>query len=157
MDLTEAAGDLHREATKCAESECWRAALLLIGSVLEGAITATACCLEPELRSQGVWPAKKTPSEWTLGQAIHLAKAAGWLPSEMPNAHFMDSLDGDVGDAVKFLSKVRNMAVHPAAHLREALRPDFADVRHMQATFEICDGIAARVFERLSSEINRHA
>jgi hypothetical protein len=155
IHLTEAAGSLHGEAGKCAEAECWRAALLLIGSALEAAITATACCLEPELREQEVWPSREDPTQWTLGDTIKLAKSAGWLPSRQPDADYMASLDGEVGDALKFLNRVRNMAVHPATHARESIRPDFHDMRHMQPTYEIFDGIMAAVFERLSCQINQ--
>jgi hypothetical protein len=155
IHLTDTAGALYGEAGGCAEAGCWRAALVLIGSALEAAITATACCFEPELRAQKIWPTRKDPPQWTLGDAINLAKSTGWLPSRQPDGDFIASLDGEVGDAVKFLNRVRNMAVHPGAHARESIRPDFDDMRHMQPTYEIFDGIMADVFERLSCQINQ--
>ena len=56
---------------------------------------------------------------------------------------------GDVGDAVGFLNRVRSFAVHPAAAGRDEIAPDFADVEHMQVTYEVFDGIMAGAFERL--------
>jgi hypothetical protein len=155
IHLTNTAGALYGEAGRCAEARCWRAALMLIGSAVEAAITATACCFEPELRAQEIWPTRKDPIQWTLGDAINLARSAGWLLSRKQDADYMALLDGEVGDAVKFLNQVRNMAVHPGAHARASGRPDFDDAQDMQPTYEIFDGIMAAVFDRLSGEINR--
>jgi hypothetical protein len=150
--LVEMAGSVHGEAGRCAEAGCWRAALVLIGSALEAGITATACCFEPELRERKLWP-RDDLTRWTLGEAIDLALGAGWLPSQRPGADFIASLDGDVGDAVKFVNHLRNMAIHPGAYARESMRPDFDDVQHMRLTYETFDGIMATVFERLSEVV----
>jgi hypothetical protein len=45
------------------------------------------------------------------------------------------------------------MAVHPGARAREQITPDFVDVEHMRPTYEVFDGIAAAVFERLARVI----
>jgi hypothetical protein len=152
--LVETAGRLYDEAGRCVQAGCWRAALVLIGSALEASVVATACCLEPELRERGLWPRNGDPTRWTLGQAIDLAAAAGWLPSQQTDRDSLGSLGGDVGDAVRFLNDVRKMAVHPGAHAREEITPDFSDIEHMRPTYEVFDGIAAAVFERLARAID---
>jgi hypothetical protein len=151
--LVQDAGRLYEEASRCAGAGCWRAALVLIGSALEAGIVATACRLEPRLREQGLWPSSGEPSRWTLGQAIGLAVSAGWLPAQRPDGDLFASLDGDVGDALEFLNRVRAMAVHPAATARNEIAPDFGDVEHMRPTFEVFEGIMAAVFERLRDAV----
>jgi hypothetical protein len=99
-------------------------------------------------------PRKGDPTRWTLGQAIDLATAADWLPSQQTDTGSIASLGGHVGDAVKFLNDVRKMAVHPGAHVREPITPDFSDVEHMRPTYEVFDGIAAAIFERLARAID---
>lgn len=102
---------LRSEAAKCAHAGCWRAALVLIGSAIEAGIIATACVAEPTLRDRGLWPQPDDPTRWTLGTAIDLATKAAWLPVELQDARSTDALAGDVGDAMRFLNQVRNMAV----------------------------------------------
>jgi hypothetical protein len=152
--LVQDAGRLYEEATRCAAAGCWRAALVLIGSALEAGIVATACQLEPRLQEQGLWPSSGEPSRWTLGQAIGLAVSAGWLPARRPDGDLFGALDGDVGDAVEFLNRLRAMAVHPVATTRSDIVPDFGDVEHMRPTFEVFEGIMAAVFERLRDVVD---
>jgi hypothetical protein len=151
--LVETAGSLYEEAGRCAQAGCGRAALVLIGSALEASIVATACCLEPELRGRRLWP-NGDPTRWTLGQAIDLATHAGWLPSQQTDRDSLASLGGDVGDAVRFLNDVRKMAVHPGAHAREQITPDFSDIEHMRPTYEAFDGVAGAVFQRLARTVH---
>jgi hypothetical protein len=157
--LVKLAGDLHGEATRCADTRCWRAASLLIGSAVEAAILATACCLEAELRATDLWPkAKGPPQGWEFWLLVDVAKRARWLPSEGPHrGNLFESLNGEVGDAVLFVQHVRNMAAHPGRYVREPLRPDFDDLEHMEYTYEVIAGIAATVFERLSAVIDSPA
>jgi hypothetical protein len=151
-ELVRLAGKLHGEAQRCAVAGCWRAALILVGGALEAGITATACCLEPELREQGLWP-RGDPSRWSLGQVTKLAVSAGWLPTGETGEGLPGKLAGEVGDAIEFLAAVRNMATHPTAVTRHELAPDFADVSHMQVTYELVEGVMAAVFERLDGVI----
>lgn len=153
LHLVSVVESLRLEAQKCAEAECWRAALVLIGSTIEAGIIATACVSEHELREQGLWPRRADPTQWTVGDALHLATKAGWLPVQSQDARSTDALAGNVGDAMRFLIEVRNMAVHPGAHVREQRLPDFTNVEHMQPTYEVCEGIMAVVFEHLSNVV----
>jgi hypothetical protein len=149
--LTHAAGALHDEAERCAQAECWRASLVLIGSALEAAITATACCFEPELREAGIWP-RRDPTGWTFGIAVSVAKKAGWLKVRgTADDGLLDGLAGDTGDAIRFVNGIRNMATHPGAAIRSTEpRPNFDDVEHMKPTYEVAVGVAAAVFDELN-------
>ena len=46
------------------------------------------------------------------------------------------------------------MAAHPGAYVRGSVRPDFNDAEHMPPTYQILNGIANRVFERLTAQVN---
>lgn len=126
---------------------------MLIGSAIEAGIIATACVAEPTLRDRGLWPQPDDPTRWTLGTAIDLATKAAW-PVELQDARSTDALAGDVGDAMRFLNQVRNMAVHPGAHVRERAVPDFDNVKRMQPTYEVCESIMTVVFDRLSDVVD---
>lgn len=156
--LVAAAVSLHTEADRCAEAGCWRAALILIGSAVEAAITATAVALEPELRERGLWPSGRCddPTRWTLGIAIGVAIRAGWLPAPEPDqqADVSDTLGGSLGDATRFVNSLRNMATHPGANLREPVRPDFADVENARMSCRVFQEIAGEVFAQLAGAVN---
>jgi hypothetical protein len=154
-DLLQLAGELWEEAARCAASAHWRTALMTAGATLETVLLATACCFEPELKAEGRWP-KKAVDRWTLGELVNLAVAAGWLPSTGPasKGDVLAPLDGDVGDAVDFICRLRNMSAHPGAYAREPVRPDFRDARHMRPTDAIVEGITQRVFGLLAAQID---
>ena len=61
--LVAAAVSLFKEADLCADAGAWRAAAVLVAAAVEAGILATAARLEPELRTQGVWPLKSSPAE----------------------------------------------------------------------------------------------
>ena len=130
---------------------------MLISGSAEAALLATACAFEPELRNMGLWtPPKNDPTRWTLGQLAEIARKAGWLPSAQPSAQneiFAD-LDGQAGDALRFVERLRNMIVHPGAYVRETLSPDINNEQHLQLTYHLIDGILAEVFEHLSTQMN---
>jgi hypothetical protein len=149
--LVQTAGALHDEAKRCADAQCWRAALILIGSAVETGIVATACCLEPELREQGLWP-KRHPSCWTLGQAIKLATDADWLPIQTSESE--QGSDGARDIATQFLSTVRVLATHPVAVAREQMAPNFSDATQMEPTYQALESIMAAVFEELNRVIS---
>ena len=155
-ELTELAGRLYDEAGRCAQAGCWSAALVLISGSAESALLATACVFEPELRDMGIWRANQDPARWTLGRVATVARKAGWLPSVLPDTRgeIFANLDGQVGDAVRFVERLRNMIVHPGAYIREALRPDVGDEEHMRLTYQLIDGILAEVFDRLTTQMN---
>ena len=115
------------------------------------------CVFEPELREQGLWqPPREDPTRWTLGQLANVARKAGWFPSVLPEApgEIFESLDGQIGDAFRFVERLRNMTVHPGAYVREELRPDLDEEQHMRLTYELIDGIIAVVFEHLTEQMN---
>lgn len=155
LALVDRVGSLDLEARRCAKAGCWTAALILMGACAEAMLLAAVCVFEQELRNSENWSIKEnSPTRWPLGELVRVAKAAGWLPTtESPDADLFSSLSGDVGDAVAFLNKVRQMAAHPGAWLRvaEEERPDFLSEEHMRPTFAIFDGIASAIRDRTYS------
>jgi hypothetical protein len=158
--LTELAGLLHDDAEACAKNQRWRAAVLLIAQSVEAALVATIRCCEPELRAAGAWPSGKvgnrTPQQWVLGPLLMVARNAGWLVPTLPDHTGVgDAASGEVGDAVRFLKEVRNLAAHPGRAIAGGDLPgfDLTDDLLMAQTYPLLRGIAGAVFEKLSEVI----
>jgi hypothetical protein len=156
--LVKLAGNLFEDARASADAGLWRPAVILVGTSLEAALLATACCLEQELRASGAWPkTKRSPREWGLRELIPLASLARWLPStiEEPGATPDPSglLAGDVGDAMAFVQRLRNALAHPGRHIGDLSWLNVADDTVMKPTYELCEGIAGEVFDRLRQAI----
>lgn len=156
--LVELAGVLHDEAEACSRNKLWRAAAFLVAQSVEAALVATVSCCEPELRSQHAWPAGKDgrdlgpPEDWTFGVLLGVAKRAGWLVPSLPkDTTPIESLGGEVGDAVRFLLEARNLAAHPGRAIvgGDLLGHDFTDDHLVAQIYPVLDGIAGAVFERL--------
>lgn len=150
------ARDCHAEAEACAKLSRWRGAIVFIASCIEAGVLATACCCEPELRRRRLWPCQgeKPLHAWELGPLLGLAVKAGWLPSQIDErANLLDQLDGDVGGAVRFVSRLRNAALHPGNYIMTGLAADFADVAHMEPAYQVASGIADAMFEKLGDVI----
>ncbi|HVA73077.1 MAG TPA: hypothetical protein VNF71_00750 [Acidimicrobiales bacterium] len=160
--LVKLAGDVHGEATRCADAKCWRAALLLMGSTLEAVLLATVRCFEQELRQRGHWSNQRKPlHRWTLEDLLDTARRARWLPmaamGPKDGNDLFESLDGEVGDAVKFVQAVRNMTAHPGRYVTEEVRPDFDNDEEMRITYEVIEGITRSAFERLHGVVESSA
>jgi len=165
QQLTELIGladKLYAEAELCRDASRWPAALIQLGGSIEAALLATVCVFEPELRHADLWP-KGDPTKWTLGQLADMARKAEWLPTEpaetgdgLPEAddELFANLRGQIGDALRFVERLRNMVVHPGAYVREILRPDIDDEEHMRQTYRLIDGILAQVFDHLAKQMD---
>ena len=105
---------------------------------------------------------------YTLGQLTRIAREAGWLPvqpagtggepADQPHRGRTEDdlfayLDGQTGDALKFVVQVRNLMVHPGAFIRAAERPDVTDETHMRPTCDIIEAILDQVFECLDRQM----
>ena len=130
--LVKLALKLLTEAQGCADAKRWRAAIVLMASSIEAAILATAFLLEPDLRKRGLWPREnqRLITKRELGWLLNLASEAGWLPRQQKNTeNIFELLEGDVGDAVDFVSRLRNAALHPGNFVESEanLGADFDD------------------------------
>lgn len=169
-ELTEIAGELSEQAQRCREAGLWSAALIHLAGSAEAALLATICIFEPELRNAGLWrPPKGDPTRWTLGQLAGVARDAGWLPVQPATAgheaegkpsepaqssdDLFACLDGQIGDAMKFVEQLRNMIVHPGAFVRAPIRPDVSDEDHMRPTYDLIQSISDLVIERLHAQL----
>jgi len=151
--LVEWAGHLREEATQCAEARHWRAAFVMCAAAVEAGLAATVFCLAPELRAQGHLKPKQSITNLTLAPLVAIARNAGWLPSVLDGSgDESEALVGEVGDAIRFLVKLRNLAAHPMAHARDLPWLDFREPT-MADWFPICLGIADEVFRHLSLAI----
>ncbi len=153
--LVELAGDFHNDADLCAQAGQWRAAVVMLGCSVEAGLLATACACEEELKVAGLWPSDREDpvTKWELGKLVELGRKASWLPTSLPkNTDMFSSLEGDVGDALRFFLRMRNAAVHPANYVRlvaEEDAPDFRNSVAMKPTYDVLQGITGVLFEKL--------
>lgn len=104
------------------------------------------------------WKARK-PDPATvgaIGPLLTVARNARWLVPSLPDqTGALESLSGDVGDAVKFLKEVRNLAAHPGRAIAGGELPglDLMDDASMAQTYALLDGIAGAMFEKLTEAI----
>jgi hypothetical protein len=155
--LVELAGVLHDEAAACARDEYWRAAVLLVAESVEAGLLATVCCSEPELRALQAWPTRQgtgPPERWSLDTLLRVALGARWLvPTLPPHTTPAEALGGEIGDAVRSLKEVRNLAAHPGRVIATE-QLDFTDALLMAQLYPVLEGIAGAVFEKLGEVIN---
>src|SRR5450759_842785 len=141
LQLIELAGMLRDDAEACAKAKHWRAAALLIAESVEAALLATIRCCERELRAQGAWPTEKRPlHRLELGALLTVARNAGWLvPTLSSHTTPAEALSGEIGDAVRSLQEVRNLAAHPGRVIA-AGQLDFTDALLMAQLHQVLDG-----------------
>lgn len=155
--LVDVAGKLHENAEACAQHRLWQAATILVAESVEAALLGTVVCSEPELRAASAWPSRgDQPQRWPLQMLLDVARRAGWLPRTLSDkVDPADALGGEIGDAVEFLSEVRNLAAHPGRVIASGRLPgfDFADDDQGAAVYRLLDGIAAEVFDKLAGAI----
>ena len=107
------------EAERCAESKCYHAATIMIGSAIEAALLYT--CLKSSNEAQSArkrLPDKERPSSnpkrWRLVDLALVAEEAGWLPNyKIEGIEFLNT-----ASLIKKIQLLRNL-VHPGRHLRE--------------------------------------
>lgn len=144
------------EAERCAESGCFYAACTMAGVAIESGLLAHLCVFEPEVRAAGLWKdqePQKDPFGWSLERLIHIAVKMHWLPAtrtRVANEDPIDKLKGEVGDAVHFVQRVRNLAVHPGKHAYEASWLTIG-----QDEYELTYGIARTVSDHLAEALQK--
>jgi hypothetical protein len=109
------------EAGKCLEAGAYLAAMVMIGSVMEGALLATAHRHIAEVMQAASAPKDRSGrprplSDWKLDSLVQVSRELNWTPAIM--AHFMD-----------VIRTLRNL-VHPWEQLRRLETPDLA-VAHL--------------------------
>lgn len=112
-----------RDAENCADAGCYPAACVMAGAGTEAAIMAHVCLFAAEVRASGRWrESRSAPFDWSLERLIQIAVALGWLPATRVSIaadEAVDKLDGEVGDAVRFVQYARNLVAHPGKHVME--------------------------------------
>ena len=162
IQLVELTGTLEEEAAACAKDGRWRAAVLLIAASVEATLLATVVGWESRLRKRRKWPRDSTlPQRWSLNKLLKVARDADWLPYVLPDSPNytspLDALSGEVGDAVYFLKRLRNLVAHPGAAVadQELSGLDFEDDLVMGRAYRSLKGIAGAVRDRLYEVIQR--
>src|SRR5438477_11307944 len=83
MRLVNLVGDRHDEAQVCADAGAYIAAVVMLGSAVEGALLVTACRLEADLQKRKLWP-RGDPLGWGFDKLLKLGLSAGWFTAVAP-------------------------------------------------------------------------
>ncbi len=115
------------EAAKCLEAEAHLAAMVMVGSVMEGALLAIANQHLSEVMRAASAPKDRAGKprrlpEWKLDKLVQVARELNWTPAIM--AHFID-----------VIKTLRNL-VHPWEELERQETPDRAVARLCYQTVE---------------------
>ncbi len=79
------------DAERSASVRAYPAACVMLGATLESALLLVAKLLEDRPASRGLTPRgddgeeRADPAEWTLREALAVARQAGWLPATFPS------------------------------------------------------------------------
>lgn len=140
-----------QDAEQAAEIELLDWACVMAGAGIEAGILAHACVCERELRAADHWrETRKTPFDWRFDDLIRVAVAMRWLPvtASLDGDEPVDMLDGEIGDAVRFVQYARNLTVHPGRHVHDM--PWLESLGRDEYT--IAYGVARGVFTHLHKE-----
>lgn len=124
---------------------------MMAGASVEAALLAQVLVFEPELREAGRWKDGDNPLEWGIEPLIQRAVALKCLPvakGSVPNSRITELLDGEDGDAIRFIQYLRNVTGHPGKHVREV---PWLTVGKTE--WELVRGIASVVFEHLNEAL----
>jgi len=122
----------------------------------ESGLLAHACLFKSEIRAAGLWKDEKDPQRppapfgWSLGFLINVATRMGWLPIDdalEPDDEPAARLLGEVGDAIRFVLYMRNLAAHPGKYAYDT--PQLAGLGLGQEEYDVVYGITRAVFDQL--------
>ena len=151
--LVTSAGEQLTAAEAAAEAGWFHQVCFMTAASVESALLAQVYAFEPEIRAAGLWKDTDRPlTKWTLDRLIQVAVRMSWLPStigQLPNDRITETLAGEVGDAVRFVQYMRNIAGHPGKHVAEV---PWLTIGKSESDLVL--GIADAVFERLKAALN---
>lgn len=149
--LMKYAGERMADAEACAGIDRFYPACMMAGVSIEAALLAQMLIFEPELREAGCWKDGDDPLTWGIEPLIQRAVRLRWLPAKkgsVPGDRITEVLDGETGDAIRFIQYLRNVTGHPGKHVKEvpwlALGKD---------EWGLVQGIASVVFEHLNEAL----
>jgi hypothetical protein len=102
--LLELAWAAIQESTRCHDSGCPLAALVMLASAFEATLLGMVIAHQDGLRGDKEWP--HSPSRMHLSDLARLAGQRGWLAED------------SVSETVEVLNDARTMAAHPGAYVR---------------------------------------
>ncbi len=140
-----------REALRCEESKAYLAGCAMLGSALETILILMINIYGDEAEQTGKVPMYKGNIKpllsWKFIELLRVAKAAGWLPSQLNlNKDQWSSRKARIGDYAEIVRIVRNL-VHPASYASDHYRSRIT-ATYLKRQFDVVllcrDWLAAR-------------
>ncbi len=153
----------HREAKRCAVSKAYLGGCVLAGAALEALLIAMVHLYGEEIEAAGrVAKTKGKPKrllDWNLGELLHAAAGASWLPAGLKPGSQWSARRARIGDHAAALRQTRNL-IHPGRYLRDHFRSRVT-AKYLSHSLEVL-GIAvkhleARVHESLRRSLEAEA
>jgi hypothetical protein len=128
-----------RETLRCKEAKAYLSGCALLGSALETLLILMINANSDEAEQTGKVPIHKGKPKpllhWQFIELLHVAKAAGWLPSQLDLNDAWSSRKARIGDYAEVVRQVRNL-VHPAGYAEDH-RGKRVTPKYLQHQFEV--------------------
>ena len=129
-----------REALRCEESKAYLAGCAMLGSALETLLILMINIYADEAEQTGKVPTFKGEPKallnWKYIELLRVAKAAGWLPSQLDlDRDKWSNRKARIGDYAEVVRMVRNL-VHPASYASEHYRSRVT-AKYLKRQFEV--------------------
>jgi hypothetical protein len=151
-----------REAVRCRESKAYLAGCVMLGSALETLLMLIINIYADEAEQTGKLPTFKGKAkpllDWKYIELLRVAKAAGWLPSQLDlDNDKWSSKKARIGDYAEVVRMVRNL-VHPASYASDHYRSRVT-AKYLKRQFEVVllcrDWLVAHNNKSLLEHMNR--
>lgn len=147
-----------REALRCEEAKAYLAGCAMLGSALETLLILMINCHDDEADKTGKVPTVKGKPkpllEWKFIELLRVAKASGWLPSQLDLNDRWSSRKARIGDYAEVVRMVRNL-VHPASYASEHYRSRVT-AKFLQRQFEVVLLCRDWLAERNNKSLREH-
>ena len=128
-----------REALRCEEAKAYLAGCVMLGSALETLLILMINIYADEAEQTEKAPRTKGKPkpllEWKFIELLRVAKAAGWLPSQLDLNDQWSGRKARIGDHAEVVRMIRNL-VHPAAFVEDHHKKRVTS-KYLQQQFEV--------------------
>ncbi|HXC91795.1 MAG TPA: hypothetical protein VNV18_16660 [Stellaceae bacterium] len=148
-----------RETERCRRANAYLAGCVMAGAELETALLLIIGAYPDDALATNKVPrhkkAIKPLLEWTLAELLRVAKAAGWLPSDLEyGKDDWDSRKAKIGDYAEVVRDIRNLA-HPARYMEDHYKKRITR-KHLDCVLDTLNGVSSWLYSRAEKSLLLH-